>query len=229
VVVLLSDFLNVLLGVIASFIGWLLLTKALRPRIILGDNIECVIQKDSSEYYRLTYKNPRVRRVEDVHVTVRIFYEATARPGARRTWVSSNIPVDEPFRPVLGILPLTSRIARRLHRRKGLLQRVTLQLERVEGVKFFANLPEGCPSITQLDEFLRETDSTIEFAVRAADGYSGTYRTVARRYKKQDVLIIDRRDHQVPNDSEVPQPGLVRGRSPEAGAVLAADAADTEI
>jgi hypothetical protein len=227
--VLLSDFLNVLLGVIASLIGWLLLTKALRPRIILGDNIERVIQKDSSEYYRLTYKNPRIRRVEDVHVTARIFYEAAARPGARRTWVSSNIPVDEPFRPVLGILPVKSRIARRLHRRRGLVQRVTLQLERVEGVKFFANLPEGCPPITQLDEFLGETDSTIEFAVRAADGYSGTYRTVAKRYKKQDVLIVDRRDHQVPNDSGAPRPGLVQGCSPTAGSMPAADAANTEI
>jgi hypothetical protein len=216
VVVLLSDFLNVLLGVIASLIGWLLLTKALRPRIILGDNIERVIRQDSSEYYRLTYKNPRIRRVEDVHVTARIFYEAAARPGARRTWVTSNVPVDEPFRPVLGILPLTSRIARRLHRRRGLLQRVTLQLEKVEGVKFFASLPEGCPPITQLDGFLAGTDGTIEFAVRAADGYSGTYRTVARRYKKEDVLIIDRRDQRVPDDSEVPQPGLAQGYSPEA-------------
>jgi len=46
---LLNDLLNVLLGVLASLIGWLVLAKALRPRIILGDKIDHVIRKDSSE------------------------------------------------------------------------------------------------------------------------------------------------------------------------------------
>lgn len=191
---------NVLLGIIASLIAWLLLTKALRPRIILGDTIDYVIRADSSEYYRLTYKRPRIRRVEDVHVSVRIFREAATRSDGRRTWNSCNIPVDEPFRPVLGYLPFTTRILRCL-RGKRLLQRVRLELESLESCQFLANLPEGCPSIVCLHEFLQETDSTIEFAVRAADGYSGVYRTVAKTYKAQHVCVVDRRERQLANSS----------------------------
>lgn len=190
---LLSDFLNVLLGVIASFIGWLFLAKALRPRIKFGDHIERVIDIDSSEYYRLTYKGPRIRRVEDINVTARIRREDTPRPGARRRWALSNIPLDEPFQAVLGGSPLATRISRYVRRRKRVLQYVTLQLEKVEGAKFFANLPKGCPPITQLDGFLKETNATIDLAVRAADGYTGTYRTASKTYRSRDVVLVDRR------------------------------------
>jgi hypothetical protein len=75
-----------------------------------------------------------------------------------------------------------------------LVQHVTLQLERLESDRFLANLPPDCPPITHLDEFIQQTDATIEFAVRAADGYSGVYRTVARIYKAQDLSVVDRRE-----------------------------------
>jgi hypothetical protein len=200
--VLVNDLLNVLLGVIASLIGWLLLAKVLRPRIILDDTIGHVFRKDSTDYYRLTYKNPRIRRIEDVHVTVRIFRRVTVRADGRRVWESSTIPLDEDFRPVLGRLPLRERIRRYLRGQRRLVQHVTLQLERLEGSRFLADLPPNCPSITCLDEFLRATDATIEFAVRAADGYSGVYRTVARVYKAQDVSIVDRRTQQTAAGSD---------------------------
>jgi hypothetical protein len=191
---LLNDLLNVLLGVVASLIGWLLLAKVLRPRIILGDTIDHVIRKDLSEYYRLTYKNPRIRRVEDVRVTARIFRKVTVRADGRRVWESSDITLDEAFRPVLGRFSLTSRILRYLRGKKRLVQHVTLQLDRLESSRFLANLPPGCPPVTHLDEFLQETEATIEFAVRAADGYSGVYRTVARTYNAQHVSTVDRRE-----------------------------------
>jgi hypothetical protein len=189
----LNDLLNVLLGVVASLVGWLLLAKALRPRIILGDTIDRVIRKDSSEYYRLTYKNPRIRRVEDVHISARIFRRVSTGPDGRRVWESSDIPLDEPFRPVLGRLSLTTRILRYIRGQRRLIQHVTLQLERIEGSRFLANLPEDCPSIIHLNEFLQKTDATIELAVRASDGYSGVYRTVARVYKAQHVAVVDKR------------------------------------
>src|SRR4051812_3036501 len=69
---LLTDLLNVLLGVLGSLIAWLLLTKALRPRLVLGESLEQLIRLDGSVVYRVLYRNPRVRRVEDVHVTVRL-------------------------------------------------------------------------------------------------------------------------------------------------------------
>jgi len=199
---LVNDLLNVLLGVIASLIGWLLLAKVLRPRIILGDTIDHVFRKDSTDYYRLTYKNPRIRRIEDVHVTVRIFRRVTVRADGRRVWESSTIPLDEDFRPVLGRLPVSERIRRYLRGQRRLVQHVTLQLDRLEGSRFLADLPANCPPITCLDGFLRTTDATIEFAVRAADGYSGVYRTVARAYKAQHVFIVDRRTQQAAVDSD---------------------------
>lgn len=194
---MLNDLLNVLLGVIASLIGWLILTKALRPRISFGDSIEHVIRKDSSEYYRLAYKNPRIRRVEDVNVSARLFRRVSVGPDGRRAWESSDIPLDEPFRPVLGRLPLATRIRRHIGGQRRLIQHVTLQVERLEGSRFLANLPDDCPPIVHLHDFLQKTDATIEFTIRAADGYSGTYRTVARTYKAQHVSIIDRRAQQI--------------------------------
>jgi hypothetical protein len=195
--ILLNDLLNVLLGVVASLIGWLLLTKVLRPRIILGDTIEHVIRKDSSEYYRLTYKNPRIRRVEDVHVTARMFRRVVVRPDGGRIWESTDIPLDEAFRPVLGRYSMATRILRYLRGRRRLIQHVTLLLEKIESGRFLLSLPAGCPPVTHLNEFLTRTDATIEFAVRAADGYSGVYRTVARIYKAQQVSVVDRRELQI--------------------------------
>lgn len=199
---MLNDLLNILLGVLASLIGWLMLAKALRPRIILGDNIDHVIRKDSSEYYRLTYKNPRIRRVEDVHVTARIFRRVATKPDGRRAWESADIPLDEAFRPVLGRLPLTKRVLRYLRGRRRLVQHVTLQLESIGNGRFLGNLPDGCPPVTDLDAFLHKTDATIEFAVRAADGFSGVYRTVAQAYKAQDMLVVDKRAQQAADASE---------------------------
>jgi hypothetical protein len=199
---LLNDLLNVLLGVLASLIGWLVLAKALRPRIILGDKIDHVIRKDSSEYYRLTFKNPRIRRIEDVHVTARIFRRVAMRPDGRRIWESSDIPLDEAFRPVLGRLSLMKRVLRYLRGNRRLIQHVTLQLESIDNGRFLANLPSDCPSVTHLDKFLHKTDATIELAVRAADGFSGVYRTVAKVYKARDMFVIDRRAQQTVDASE---------------------------
>src|SRR6266852_332348 len=59
----------------------------------------------------------------------------------------------------------------------------------------------GAPSITDLHKFLQKTDATIEFSVRAADGYSGVYRTLAKIYKARQIDVVDRQEQEISDSS----------------------------
>jgi len=186
-----SSLINVFLGVIAGIVSWLLLTKLLRPRLQLHNSIERVRRDGEPDIYRVRYNNPRLRRVEDVHVTIRLFRQ---RPTgtSRRAWLAIEIPLDEPFRPVLGRESLPKRTIRVLRRRRRLTQRPRLCLEEVRGdSQFFVNLPAACPSIMDLQEFMVATRGTIEMSIRASDGFSGTYRTLCKTYGEDEFCVID--------------------------------------
>jgi hypothetical protein len=191
---LLTNLLNLLLGVVGSLVAWLLLTKALRPRLALGKKLQHLIREDGTVAYRLEYRNPRIRRVEDVHVTVRLLVRTTLTDAPRRRrWSAIAIPVDEAFKPVLGRRPLRSRALAYVRRRRRLVQYPVLLLKKVDDGDLRSYSPSGTPPITDFRDFLEATGAQVELSIRSADGFSGTYRTVARTYQSRDVVTVDRR------------------------------------
>ena len=187
-----TDLLNLLLGIIGSLIAWLLLTKALRPRLTLGGSLQELIREDGTVAYRVEYRNPRIRRVEDVRVTVRLFLRT--KPGVTHPqWVATYIPVDEPFKPVLGKGSVYRRFLVYIRRRRRPIQYPVLRLDQVDCGNLRGHLSSDAPQITDFRTFLQKTGATVELSIRSSDGFSGTYRTVERTYQHKDVVTKDRR------------------------------------
>jgi len=184
-----GSLLNILLGVVASFVAWLVLTKVLRPRLDLDEQIEHVVREDGEDYYRVGYACPRFRRVEDVHVTVRLFRERS-RVGAK-AWVAAEVPVDESFRPVLGHTSLRKRLRRLARVEPRLVQKSRL---------FLGDIPKGsaihgdkeCPAITDLKGFLEATGGRLEYSVRCRDRFKGTYRTQSKTFSSKNIGSLRR-------------------------------------
>lgn len=179
-----DDLVNLALGVIGSLIGWVLLAKVWRPRLVLGKSLQ-LIASGGESIYRVYYKNPLLRRVEDVQVSVRVSVKPNIGPsGGLRRWFSIQIPVDEPYKPVLGRRTTFRRFLSMVRRKPRLIQYCVLLLDEVDDTNFGRYLRPDTPPIEDLTAFLRATDATLELAVRCADGFSGTYRTQAKTYKQ---------------------------------------------
>jgi hypothetical protein len=191
---MLVHMLNVGLGILASLVAWIVVTKALRPRLLLGSDLQRLIRRDGSTVYRVEYRNPRIRRVEDVRVTVRLFMVIGGRGAAqRRRWIAIQIPVDDSYKPILGRQPLLIRLAAVVRRKPRLVQYPTLILEDLDDSRLKFHLDSDVPPVTDLLPFLQRTSATVELSVRCADGFSGTYRTHARLYEAEDVVTKDER------------------------------------
>lgn len=157
--------LNLFLGIAASLVVWLLLTKVLRPHLTLDERLQKLIRKDGTVAYRVECR-PGIRRIEDVNVTVRLVLR-TSPQAARGRWAPTYIPVGEPFRPVLD---KGSFLWRFLRTEKRLIRYPVLQLAKVDCGSLQGHLLANFPPIADFREFLIGTRTRQEARTRSGKG-----------------------------------------------------------
>jgi hypothetical protein len=181
-----------LLGILASVIAWYLAVGVITPKVEIRPSLELIREPGRSAKYRIAIRNGRLfRRAEDVSIRVRCSY-LRPRKGLKdgRIRCVVEIPLDEPWLPVL-----RSRWYRRRHRHRdrpsdGWLQRPVLYVDQMEQ-NAVAELPKDADGLVDLAAVLATEDlkGRVQVTVIAYDSWSGTRKLFYKALRPGDVQI----------------------------------------
>jgi hypothetical protein len=179
------------LGVVASFIAWLVVAALLRPRLSWEPTLRAIGSNDAPWFY-VYLRNRRPWHAFDINVEARLRVRGLYKDRPAR-WATFDLPLDDPHIPVI-------RGTLRSHRTNVSRLRTIFTGGARQGFRVLCH-PSALPdrlrhelsddSCSLTDLLALGQEAELYFVVTATDGFSGTRGvSVSNHFQRSDLMAV---------------------------------------